>query len=167
MHGAQHMARMNAACPRPAPPARLHACTAPARAPTTTTPTARLHAHPPPPPPPPPAGATKPHHMVTEGGVVLGHCHQGMLTAARGILRQLAPPQGPSLLRRALAQAGSGYGLRVVGGWQGWGRGWGGAGLGVGARGWRVHHACRFSWPSHWMLVPGQCHNVMRSVFSR
>ncbi|GFH14469.1 lipase_3 domain-containing protein [Haematococcus lacustris] len=55
-------------------------------------------------------GATKPHHVLTEQGLILGYSHLGMLAGARWLLRQVAPQ-----LKAALAAAGPDYCLRIVG----------------------------------------------------
>lgn len=34
-------------------------------------------------------GASKPHHVLNERGLVLGYCHFGMLAAARWIHREV------------------------------------------------------------------------------
>lgn len=100
--GASQVARQDPSCKTP-----INRQGATSRGSTVTRPQ-RLPSHP---------GVTKPHHAVTEQGVVLGYSHQGMLTAARGILRQLVPAKGPSLLKAALASGGGHLKLRVVGAW--------------------------------------------------
>ena len=54
-------------------------------------------------------GASKPHHMVSGSGVVLGYSHFGMLAAARWVLQQVEEK-----LREAMADC-PGYHLQIVG----------------------------------------------------
>ncbi|KAK9825386.1 hypothetical protein WJX81_007825 [Elliptochloris bilobata] len=54
-------------------------------------------------------GASKPHHVVDEDGVVLGYSHFGMLAAARWILQETLEP-----LKAALAEQPT-FQLRIVG----------------------------------------------------
>lgn len=54
-------------------------------------------------------GASKPHHIVDEAGVVLGYSHFGMLAGARWLMHESVQH-----LRDALKE-NPGYGLKVVG----------------------------------------------------
>ena len=54
-------------------------------------------------------GASKPHHMMNDQGVVLGHSHFGMLAAARWIMSQTTEP----LL--AAVRGNPGYDLKIMG----------------------------------------------------
>ncbi|CAD7699635.1 unnamed protein product [Ostreobium quekettii] len=55
------------------------------------------------------SGATKPHHVVDQNGVVLGYSHFGMLAAARWILKEASP-----MIKDAM-EANPGYALRITG----------------------------------------------------
>ena len=54
-------------------------------------------------------GASKPHHIVNNAGVVLGYSHFGMLAGARWLLHEAREP-----LRQVL-QSNPGLKVRIVG----------------------------------------------------
>lgn len=53
--------------------------------------------------------ASKPHHMVSGSGVVLGYSHFGMLAAARWVMQQTQDTL------RAAVESCPGYHLQIVG----------------------------------------------------